>query len=335
VTIDAAALLKQWGPKPAKTLIEAVEQKRDRKLLCLVYNEAPPAPTALASPLLDPFVKILRRIGKQEKLDLLLRTTGGMAEIPWRLVCLLREFTDHLAVIVPSFAYSGGTHIAIAADELVLTPFSALGSVDPMRSHPLLPQDPKGTGNTIPVSVQDLKHCIEFVRTQLGESYPSQNLALIVSELFKYINPLALGALEQAYSLSRLITRKVLGTRKQPLSEDHIAKIEKALAGEYFSHAFPISRAEVETDLKLPVTKPDTELQDRLLALEEHFVAEFARRQPLGQTGLQAQPAGVVPQALTFGTGGYLQTASCGFAIGQVLQGQQVLIDPWLEIPAN
>ena len=291
ITLDAAQLLKQWNPKPAKALIEAIEQKRGHKLLCLVLNEAPPVPTALTQALLGPLIRLFRSLGKQPKLDLFLRTTGGVAEIPWRIVSLLREFTDHLAVIVPSFAYSGGTHIAIAADELVLTPFSALGSVDPTRNHPMLPLDPKGTGKPISASVQDLKHCIRFIKEQLGDSYESQNLALIVSELFKYINPLALGALEQAYELSRLITRKVLQTRKLQLSDQQIEKIVESLAGQYFSHSFPISRAEVESDLELPVTRPDDDLLERVMALEQHFTDEFKRSVPLPLP----QPVGAAP----------------------------------------
>lgn len=335
VNLEAADLLKQWGPKPARSLIEAVEAKRGARLLCLVLNEAPPVPTALTPALVGPLVTVLHELGKQSKLDLLLRTTGGVAEIPWRVISLVREFTDHLSVIVPSFAFSGGTHIAIAADELVLSPFSALGSVDPTRRHPLLPQDPRGNGETIAASVQDLKHCIEFIKEQLGESYPSQNLALIISELFKYINPLALGALEQSYNLARLITRKVLNSRQTPLEPEHIEKIVNTLAGQYFSHSFPISRAEIECDLKLPVTKPDAELSKLIRDLEQHFVAEFARRMPVQIPLHLGGQAGTAPIAVMFGAGGFLRTSSHAFVIAQVHQGSQTLLDPWLESPAN
>jgi hypothetical protein len=271
--------------------------------------------------MLHPLATILAREGRSPKLDVFLRSTGGITEVPWRVVSLLREFADELGVIVPSIALSGATHIAIAADDLVMTPFSVLGSVDPTRSHPLLPKD--ADGKPIPTSVQDLKHCIQFIREQLGESYPTQNLALIISELFKYINPLAIGALEQSYSLSRLITRKVLQSRRQPPSPDQINKIEELLAGQYFSHAFLISRSEVESGLGLPVTKPDAELCSLISRLEGHYTSEFKRVIP-------ATPPSSDP---TFRVGAFMQTSGAGWAVGQLLKESQFLADAWLELP--
>ena len=208
----------------------------------------------------------------------------------------------------------------IAADELVMSPFSVLGSVDPTTQHPLLPKD--SDGRTIPTSVQDLKHCIEFVREQLGESYSKQNLALVVSELFKYINPLALGALEQSYNLARLITRKVLKTHRKPLSKEQIDSIVEALSGQYFSHSFLISRAEVEADLKLSVTKPDEELLELMLKFEDYYVDLFSKSVPYSPSA--AEP---VVRA-----GAFIETTDEGWMISQFMsKDNQLLTDPWLK----
>lgn len=154
----------------------------------------------------------------------------------------------------------------------------------------LLPKD--DDGKPIPTSVQDLKHLIEFLREQLGESYASQNLALIMSELFKYINPLAIGALEQSFHLSRLITKKALKTHKNPLDEDQIGKIVEILSGQYFSHSFPISRADVENDLKLPLTKAEGGLSEKIKALDNYYDLQFQKRGPLSPNS--AEPIGSV-----------------------------------------
>jgi hypothetical protein len=243
--------------------------------------------------------------------------------VPWRIVTLLREFSDKLSIIVPSMALSGATHIAIAGDELIMTPFSVLGSVDPTRNHKLLPTD--STGASIPTSVEDLKHCIKFIREQLGESYEKQDLAMIISELFKYINPLAIGALEQSYNLSKLITRKCLTTRKDPLTEEKIDKIVKQLSGEYFSHSFLISRAEVKKDLDLPVTHPDIELTEFISKLENHYIERF-RKAP------QSLPAPNSQYSVRLG--GVIQIANNGYAIAQIIKqdGQNIhlVVDPWI-----
>jgi ClpP class serine protease len=180
-------LISQLNVADASPQISAIEQARGSRVICLTYNAEPPGACNLASAVIFALQDALSQMGRVPKLDLVLRTTGGAAEVPWRIVSLLREFTDTLGVIVSGFALSGGCHIAIAADELVMGPFTMLGPVDPTRNHPLLPKDAKN--EPIPTSVQDLKHCIQFIREQLGDSYPQQNLAQIVSELFKYINP--------------------------------------------------------------------------------------------------------------------------------------------------
>ena len=315
-----AAMMQQWQIAAARPLIQKIEKKRGARLLCLVYNEMPPAPTMLTPAALVPLEQILSSMGKVDKLDVFLRCTGGVTEVPWRVVSLLREFTTTLGVIVSRIALSGATHIAIAADELIMTPFSVLGSVDPTRNHPLLPKNAEG--NSIPTSVEDLKHCIQFIKDQLGDSYFNQNLALIISELFKYIDPLAIGALEQSYNLSKLITRKSLKSRKEELSEEQIEKIVEQLAGKYFSHSFLISRNEVESDLGLPVIRPDDELLGLITQLEGHYLKEFNR---------EAQTTQGKPEPL-FRVGGVMQVIDRGWVIAQVyLQNGQTIADPWMD----
>lgn len=317
--VDMGSLVQAFNLGSARPMIESLEAKRPgSKLLAIVYNDTPPAPSVLAPPALMPLMDILSLLGKVPQIDVFLRSTGGITEVPWRMVTMLREFADKLAVIVPSIALSGATHIAIAADELVMSPFAVLGSVDPTTNHPLLPKDAQG--KPIPTSVENLKHCIKFIREQLGESYPQQNLALIISELFKYINPLALGALEQSYNLSKLISRKCLKSRKQPLTDEQIEAVVEQLAGGYFSHSFLISRSEVESDLKLPVTKPNTEVSELVLRLENHYVQQF-----------QAKPIPVPNTQFTARVGGIIQISNKGWAIAQILKSDgQLVSDPWV-----
>jgi hypothetical protein len=269
--------------------------------------------------MVPPFEKILSDLGHVNKLDVFLRSTGGMAEVPWRIVSLLREFTDELGVIVDRLALSGATHIAISADDLVMTPFSALGSVDPTRQHPLLPKD--ANGNPIPTSVQDLKHLVQFVRDQLekDQSYQPQDLTLLLTEIFKYVDPLAIGALEQSYRLSKLISKKVLMSHRNPLSDEQIKKIVDILSGEYYSHAFLISRADVESDLGLPITKPDAELSNMIRNLSEYYDAQFGKIASVAQNN----------QGLQIRVGAFLETSTAGWVIAQYQKENQLIGDIW------
>ena len=318
IQINLQTLGQQLNAGNPAALMTALEQARGSRVLCLVYNETLPEPAQLSFGVLPPFESALRDIGHTPKLDVFLRCLGGQAEIPWRLVSLLREFTDELGIIVSKYALSGGCHIAIAGDDLLMTAFSALGSVDPTRQHPLLPKDAEG--KPIPTSVQDLKHCVEFITEQLGDKHNSQDLAQIISELFKYVEPLPLGALEQAYKLARLITEKVLKTRRTPLDQAIIDKVVDMLSGEYYSHSFLISRNDVEQDLGLTVVRPDNALTAVIETLGDFYDAQFAAIHRI-------TPPSDLP---CIRAGAFINTTRVGWVEAQLVDGDGKLkVDLW------
>jgi len=64
------------------------------------------------------------------KLDLILETPGGSGEVAEDIVRLLRGKYEDIAVIIPGWAKSAGTIMAMAADEILVGPISALGPID-------------------------------------------------------------------------------------------------------------------------------------------------------------------------------------------------------------
>ena len=67
-------------------------------------------------------------------LDLILETPGGSGEIAEDIVRLLRKKYNDIAVIIPGWAKSAGTIIAMAADEILMGSTSALGPIDAQLS---------------------------------------------------------------------------------------------------------------------------------------------------------------------------------------------------------
>lgn len=207
----------------------------------------------------------LRAIGKQPRLDLVLWTTGGDTDAPWPIITLLREFCDHLSILIPHRAQSAGTLLALGANEVVMTPLSVLGPTDPTRTHHLLPTK-AGSPESEAVSVQDMRHAMEFVRTAFGKDtvYSSEAMATILSTLFDKVHPLAIGALEQSYALAKLIAKQCLSTHMDPVAD--AAKIEdiaSRLCDEYKSHTYEIGRREARR-LGLPV-KDATNAEEGIL----------------------------------------------------------------------
>lgn len=65
------------------------------------------------------------------KLDLILETPGGLGEVAEDIVGLLRnKYPNDFTVIIPGWAKSAGTIMAMAADEILMEPASALGPID-------------------------------------------------------------------------------------------------------------------------------------------------------------------------------------------------------------
>lgn len=64
-------------------------------------------------------------------LALVLQSPGGIAETAEALVQYLRSRFDHITVVVPVYAKSAATMLALSADELYLDDLSELGPIDP------------------------------------------------------------------------------------------------------------------------------------------------------------------------------------------------------------
>lgn len=286
ISVNLQEIANQTKPDDNQDKLKEIQNIRESKVisLYLVGGDFSPLDFSFIAPLFE----TLSKIGKSNKIDLILRSTGGIAEVPWRIVSLIREYCETFGVIVPEVALSGATHISLAADELVLSELSTLGSVDPTRRHPLLPKDKNQ--NPIPISVQDLKHCIMFIKEQLGISKETKEeevkvLSDIITELFRHVHPLSVGAIEQSYQLSKLITRKVLETRKKKLENTQIERIQKIIGENYFSHSFPICRRDVISDLELPVIEMDTNLHKKIWDLHLDYMKEFNKSKNLSPQG--------------------------------------------------
>lgn len=266
--------LKLPSPIEALKLIQEIEEMRGSRVLTffaypdvLVRGDIP----------LQLYLQ-LRKIGRVKRIDLFLHSTGGESEVPWRIITLIRNFCKEFRVLIPFMAYSAATHVAMGADEIVMGDMSELSPVDPKRTHSLLPKE---DGKPIPISVQDLKHCIEFLKREGGE-YTPESLATIYSALFDKVHPLALGAIEQSYALARLLSEKALSTHMTTKTgKKKIKRIVDTFSDRFFSHQYRIGWKEAK-ELGLPVSYANGELWETMWKLHEHYAAFGAIMRHLG-----------------------------------------------------
>lgn len=229
----------------------------------------------------------LKRLGKQEKISLVLCSRGGATEVPWKIVSLVREFADFFAILLPYRANSAATLTALGADEIVMTEMSELGPVDPSRRHPLLPKDETPEGKKAPlfISVQDLRHVLDFLKREMGEDLTPEAAATVYTALFGHVHPLAIGALEQSWALSIQIAERVLATHMDPQNEkEQIDKIVERLSDHYKSHLYQINRQEAR-ELGLKVADASAAETEAMWAL---YLAN-AGMQVVGEGDLQGQ----------------------------------------------
>ena len=76
-----------------------------------------------------PFTDQLANLGGKA-LDLVLETPGGSGEVAEQIVRILRTKYDDIGVIIPGWAKSAGTMVALAGDEILMGPSSAMGPID-------------------------------------------------------------------------------------------------------------------------------------------------------------------------------------------------------------
>lgn len=76
--------------------------------------------------------ELLSDVGKDEPVDLILETTGGITDATEGLITLIQNRVKDLSVIVTNAAKSNGTLLALAARKIVMGAPSELGPIEPL-----------------------------------------------------------------------------------------------------------------------------------------------------------------------------------------------------------
>ena len=116
-----------------------IEENRGSKLLVYFTGDRQGMETQIAQDALEYLAEQLDKIGKVEKISLMLYTRGGDTMTAYSLVNLIRQFCKEFEIIIPSKARSSGTIISLGADRIMMTKQATLGPIDPSLNSPLNP----------------------------------------------------------------------------------------------------------------------------------------------------------------------------------------------------
>ncbi len=81
-------------------------------------------------------IRAIRSTPPDETIALILHTPGGLVLAASQIAMALKRHRGRKIVIIPHYAMSGGTLIALAADEIIMDPDAVLGPLDPQLQTP-------------------------------------------------------------------------------------------------------------------------------------------------------------------------------------------------------
>jgi ClpP class serine protease len=117
--------------------IGQLERERDSRVILLVHRQE--TMRFLGFPVVryidvndsEDVLRAIQMTGDDVPVDIVLHTPGGLVVAALQIARAIRDHKAKVTVFVPHYAMSGGTLIALAADEIVMCRHSVLGPIDP------------------------------------------------------------------------------------------------------------------------------------------------------------------------------------------------------------
>jgi len=121
--------------------LKKLEKKRKSRFIALIHRQE--TMRLLGFPIMryidiedsEELMRAIHLTDDDVPIDLILHTPGGLVLATERIACAIKRHKAKVTVFIPHYAMSGGTLIALAADEIVMDKSAVLGSVDPQIGH--------------------------------------------------------------------------------------------------------------------------------------------------------------------------------------------------------
>lgn len=256
-----------------------IESELDKKLEAIGKHLHADVLTIIASmaPVLDDVVRdhIEGIIDKKENLLIILETYGGSIETVERIADLFRHHypsPKEVWFLIPNFAMSAGTVLAMSGDKIYMDYYSILGPIDPqVRS--------RSKGDIWVPALGYLEKYNEFIEKSENGTLSSAEIAFFVNKF----DPAELHQYEQARNLSIELLKKWLVNYKfkswsktetrgisvtPTMREERASEVAEVLnnVSRWKSHSRGLSMQVISNELKLQVDDfgVDQELNSRI-----------------------------------------------------------------------
>lgn len=138
IFLSFAPIVKQQITERARfRLIRSIEQTRESRVITLIHRQE--SISLLGIPISryinvedsEQVLRAIRLTPDEMPIDVILHTPGGMVLAAEQIANALEKHPAKVTVFIPHYAMSGGTMIALAADEIIMDDNAVLGPIDP------------------------------------------------------------------------------------------------------------------------------------------------------------------------------------------------------------
>jgi ClpP class serine protease len=218
--------------------LDRLERERGSRVITLIHRQE--TMSLLGFPLvryidIDDSEAILRAIKLTDKdvpIDLIIHTPGGLVLAAGQIAHALQKHPAKVTVFIPHYAMSGGTLIALAADEIVMDENAVLGPVDP----------------------------------QVGQQPAASILKVVERKPLSDIDDNTLILADIAEKALRQVKTTVLALLGDKMSAEQAEQIATTLTTGVFTHDYPIMVHEARA-LGLPIRTEMPKLVYQIMAL--------------------------------------------------------------------
>jgi ClpP class serine protease len=130
-------LMGRWNAMQRAQAIRALEKSQASRVITMIHRQEKRSIFGFAvSRHIDlegaqTIIAAIKETPDDMPIDLVIHTPGGLVLAAMQIARAVEAHKAKVTVYVPVYAMSGGTLIALAADEIVLGEFSMLGPIDP------------------------------------------------------------------------------------------------------------------------------------------------------------------------------------------------------------
>ena len=215
--------------------IAQIQAKRGSRVISLVHRQE--TMRLLGFPLVryidmddsEEVIRAIRETDPATPIDVVLHTPGGLVLAALQIARALDRHPAKVTVMVPHLAMSGGTLIAMAADEIAISPHAVLGPIDP----------------------------------QIGGMPAASLLKVVAEKPIAEIDDQTLVFADVGRKAIEQVRRAAQELLADPLGAERAAAVAEKMTGGTWTHDYAITPDEAR-DLGLPVT---TDMPDEVLQL--------------------------------------------------------------------